>query len=86
MKYPDEGEIWFRKKGKSLNNCRIRILTDTDIPDFLQAPKKDGFDHLYVVHNREKNKVVDDKSEHVESDDIDLSALWDEYLNRERGD
>ena len=49
-------EIWYRKKGCTLHTGRARIEGDKDIAEFLEAPEKDGFYHLYVVH---EDKVDD---------------------------
>lgn len=55
--YKDVGEIWFRKRGCSLHNGRARVLSDKEIPEFLQAPESDGFYHLYLVQPDEDNDV-----------------------------
>lgn len=47
--YNDVGEIWYRKHGCSLHTGRAKVTSDKDIPDFLAAPEKDGFYHLYLV-------------------------------------
>lgn len=56
LKYSDVGEIWYRKKGCSLHNGRAVIKGDGDIPSFLDAPEKDGWYHLYVVHPTKKDE------------------------------
>ncbi|XP_056693259.1 uncharacterized protein [Spinacia oleracea] len=49
--YDEVGQIWFRRRGCSLNgNGRKEIKSDAEIPDFLSAPEKDGSYNLYVVH------------------------------------
>uniref|UniRef100_A0A803NAF9 PB1-like domain-containing protein n=1 Tax=Chenopodium quinoa TaxID=63459 RepID=A0A803NAF9_CHEQI len=48
--FAEVGDIWFRKKGCTLHSGRAKIEGDKDISAFLEAPEKDGFYHLYVVH------------------------------------
>lgn len=56
--YDDVGEIWYGKKGLTLHSGRVMISCDADIPNFLDAPEKDAFYHLYVVHPDKKVEVV----------------------------
>uniref|UniRef100_A0A803KM67 Transposase MuDR plant domain-containing protein n=1 Tax=Chenopodium quinoa TaxID=63459 RepID=A0A803KM67_CHEQI len=54
--FDEIGEIWYMKKGCSLHIGRARIVGDKDIAKLLEAPEKDGFYHLYIVH---EDKVDD---------------------------
>uniref|UniRef100_A0A803LVZ2 Transposase MuDR plant domain-containing protein n=1 Tax=Chenopodium quinoa TaxID=63459 RepID=A0A803LVZ2_CHEQI len=56
--YKEVGEIWFRRHGCTLANGRKQIMGDADVHEFLDAPKSDGWYHLYLVHpEKEKDRV-----------------------------
>lgn len=69
--YEQVGELWFRKRGYSLHNGRKEIKGDAEIPEFLQAPERDGWHHIYVLHPDKKEGDSDtgtnEGSKHTES-------------------
>ena len=52
--YKNEGTIWYREHGKTLYTGRKQLVSDDDIPDFLFSREADGWYHLYVIHEPEK--------------------------------
>ena len=50
LAYVDVGRIWYKRYGYTMFAGRAEIKDNKSIPDFLQSPELDGWDHLYVVH------------------------------------
>lgn len=50
--YTDPGKIWYRRHGCSMFAGMKEMKDDKDLTDLLGSPEKDGFFHLYVVHEK----------------------------------
>ncbi|XP_056697906.1 uncharacterized protein [Spinacia oleracea] len=80
--YEEAGQFWYREHGHNLFSGRKELKDDSDIPAFLFSREKDGWYHLYVVHEavkpKEEIQCSGGKGESEEESDADSDVVLSE--------